>query len=371
MANALEQYAQQLRHRVQAGPVGKFFSWWFCELKLAMPVAWQARLEHAMRRVVLRLEGDTLAVGIDENRRWTNLETFPLAQDAKLQLQQIDDLLDQHDLLEAPRYLLLDRQAVLSKDLRLPTAAESNLGQALGFEMDRQTPFRASSVYFDWRVLDRSTPGQLLVRIFVTPRQQVDAAVEKLSARGISLGGIDVMDEGRSQGLNLLPADQRTRAVNRKARLNLALGVLCVVLVAAVMAQSLSLRVHQIDELQQAIAGVQGEARKVMAIRKQIDDASEAAGFLATRRSGSPLAIEVLADVTRLLPDDTFLDRLVIEPDSVQMQGKSRNAQQLIEKVNESSMLSAAAFRGSTRLDARSGLEIFEINAAVESVEGR
>jgi general secretion pathway protein L len=370
MANALEQYAQQLRLRVQTGPVGKFFNWWFHELKLAMPVSWQERLQHAMRRVLLRLEGDSLAVGVDENRRWAGLEAFPLAQDATLQLQQIDDLLERNDLREAPRYLLLDRQAVLSKDLRLPAAAESNLAQALTFEMDRQTPFNASSVYFDWRILDRSMPGQLLVRIFVTPCRQVDAAVEKLAERGITLSGVDVIGEGRAQGLNLLPADRRVRSVNRKARLNLALALLCAVFVAAVMAQSLSLRAHQVGELQEAIAAVQGEARKVMAIRRQIDDSSEAAGFLATRRSGSPMAIEVLADVTRLLPDDTYLDRLVIGPDSVQIQGKSRNAQQLIEKVNESGLLSAASFRGSTRLDARTGLEIFEINAAVESVEG-
>jgi general secretion pathway protein L len=69
--------------------------------------------------------------------------------------------------------------------------------------------------------------------------------------------------------------------------------------------------------------------------------------------------------VTRTLPDDTFLDRLVIGAAAVQMQGKSRNAQQLIERVNESPLLDAAAFRGSTRLDARSGLEIFEVNATV------
>ena len=47
------------------------------------------------------------------------------------------------------------------------------------------------------------------------------------------------------------------------------------------------------------------------------------------------------------------------------MQGKSQNAQQLIERVNESELLDAAAFRGSTRLDARSGLEIFEVNAQI------
>ena len=116
-------------------------------------------------------------------------------------------------------------------------------------------------------------------------------------------------------------------------------------------------------------ADVQGEARKVLGIRKQIEETSAAAGFLATRRAQTPLAIELLADVTRILPDDTYLDRLVIGQNSVQLQGKSKNAQQLIERVNESGLLSAAAFRGSTRLDVRTGLEIFEINAAVVTRE--
>ena len=116
-----------------------------------------------------------------------------------------------------------------------------------------------------------------------------------------------------------------------------------------------------------AIANVRGEANQVARIRSQIEGASEAAGFLATRRAGSPLAVELLADVTRILPDDTYLDRLVINKASVQMQGKSQNAQRLIELVNESIYLEAASFRGSTRLDARTGLEIFEINAQISA----
>ena len=40
-------------------------------------------------------------------------------------------------------------------------------------------------------------------------------------------------------------------------------------------------------------------------------------------------------------------------------------SKQLIEKVNASPLMDAASFRGSTRLDARTNLEIFEINASV------
>jgi general secretion pathway protein L len=371
MANALEQNIQQLRSRVQSGPAGQFIRWWFSELKQAMPAAWQAKLQHARRRVTLELRTGSVTVGVEENGRVSGLEEFALSQDAKLQQQQIDDLLQGNDLREAPQFLLLEQSVVLCKELKLPLAAEPNLAQVLSFEMDRQTPFKASAVYFDWKVLERvGATSQLRLQLFVVPRGEVDSTVDVLADRGLALAGVDVVDEGRSQGLNLLPPERRVRSANPKGRLNLALGLAAVALLAAVMAQSLYLRAHQVAELEQAIAAVQGEARKVMNVRKQIEDTGEAAGFLATRRAASPLAIELLADVTRLLPDDTYLDRLVIGQDSVQMQGKSQNAQQLIERVNTSELLDEAAFRGSTRLDARSGLEIFELNAVVAGGEG-
>jgi general secretion pathway protein L len=162
-----------------------------------------------------------------------------------------------------------------------------------------------------------------------------------------------------------LPADRRARRRNPRTRLNFALAALSLVLLALVMAQSLYLRAHQVEKLEDAIAAVQGQAREVMQIKKQIEETSEAAGFLARSRSAVPLAIAVLADVTRIMPDDTYLDRMVITNSNVQMQGKSKNAQKLIELVNASPLLDGAAFRGSTRLDARSGLEIFEVNAEV------
>lgn len=365
MANALEQKARETWSRVQAGPAGKFSSWWLAELKLAMPAPWQEKLQHAMRRVTMELQGSELHIGVDENRRLKSLDDLPLSSDAPLQRQEVGDLLEQNDLAEAPVFMLLHMTSVLSREVTLPLAAEANLPQVLAFEMDRQTPFKASAVYYDWKILERGT--QLRLMLYVVPRTEVDAAVKTLVERGFPLSGVDIRDGESTLGLNLLPSEQRVRVVNRKARLNLALGVALVMLLALVMAESLYLREHQVSELEEAIASVQGEARQVAAIRKRIEDASEAAGFLATRRAESPLAIELLADITRILPDDTYLDRLVIGKNSVQIQGKSQNAQRLIELVNESGLLYAASFRGSTRLDARSGLEIFEINAEVVS----
>lgn len=366
MANALEQNLRQWGRRLRTGPVGSFFRWWVAELGDALPEPWQEKLRQALRRVVLIPGENSLAVGVDENRRLRLLDTLSGTPDQSVQRQQVDDLLERHDLHEAPRFLLLDSAAALSRQFSLPLAAEANLQQVIGFEMDRQTPFRAADVYHDHVVRERNAAaGQLRAEVWLVPRTEADRAVRALGQGGFALSGIDVRDGERTLGLNLLPAEQRARAVNRRSRLNLALAGAAVLLLALVMWQSLALRAHQVGELEAAIEEVQGEARKVSVIRRQIEDASEAAGFLAMRRGATPLAVEVLADVTRILPDDTHLDRLVINATDVQMQGKSRNAQQLIELVNASELFEAAAFRGSTRLDARSGLEIFEVNATI------
>ncbi|MEE4216669.1 MAG: PilN domain-containing protein [Xanthomonadales bacterium] len=371
MANALEQKLKQLWSRVRTGPVGNFFSWWLEELRLALPEPWQEKFQHATRRLVVAIDGESLVLAVDENQRSENIVTLPLSQDVSVQQQQVDDLRVENDLVEAPTYLVLDVSSVLAREVTLPLAAEANLRQVLTFEMDRQTPFKASAVYFDWKILHRdSAGGQLRLVLYVVPRAEVDDAAERLSRRGFELTGADVNQNGRTLGVNLLPEEKRHTQVNSKARLNYALGAASLVLLVMVMTFSLYLRGHQVHELEEAIAEVRGEAMQVDRIRKQIEGASEAAGFLATRRASSPLAVELLADITRILPDDTFLERLVIGRTSVQMQGKSRNAQQLIEKVNESAYLDAAAFRGSTRLDARTGLEIFEINAQVTGAGG-
>ena len=134
-------------------------------------------------------------------------------------------------------------------------------------------------------------------------------------------------------------------------------------LLALVMAQSVWLRQHQIGEINDAIEAVRSEALAVQQIRRQIDDASEAAGFLQDRKIHNQYKSEVLAELTRILPQDTYLDRLSMHAETTQMQGKSDNAQDLIELVNASPFFENASFRGPTRLDSRSRKEIFDLNA--------
>jgi general secretion pathway protein L len=267
-------------------------------------------------------------------------------------------------LTEVNRDLLLSEVVVLRTQVVMPLAAEANLRQALAYEMDRYTPYQSEEVFYNWRNLhrDRDT-GQLHFELCVTPKEAVEAPIELLKRLGLSATGVDVSTPEGPLGINLLPAPLRYHIVKQQVRVNWVIASIAVVLMAFVMAQSLWLREHQLQAIGEAIDNVRAEAMAVQQIRKQIDDASVAASFLQNRKIDNGYKLEVLAELTRILPADTFLDRLSMHAETTQTQGKSDNAQSLIELINASTYFENASFRGPTRLDNRSRKEIFDLSA--------
>jgi general secretion pathway protein L len=351
MAITINNKVQFWLARLRTGPAGEFFGWWTDELKQLLPDAWQNRLRLATRRLSMQFSESGLQLGVADDHEITPLQTLSLEQDILLAQKQLKAVLEPDELHELPRFLVLDSKKVLHKELKFPAATEANLQQVLSFEMDRQDT------------------GEINLELLVAPRRMVDPFLEKLAARGLTPAGVDVEQAGRIAGVNLLPAERRQNPLPPRARLNLGLAAAVIVLLVAVMVQSLGARAERVFQLEEAIAEVQDEARRVQRLKEQVADTSEAASFLTRKRSQSPLAIEILAEVTKILPDGTYLDRLVVGEQSVVMQGKSGNAQQLIELVNRSDMFEAAAFQGSTRLDSASGLEIFEVTSQLRSGE--
>ena len=364
MAISINNTIQNARLRFVNGPAGQFFHWWGEELGNALPAQLRARVQYARRRLLIQLDNNEIALSIDGTGTVQSLDSFATGMDLQLQQQRIRELLQEHELTEVGRDLLLSESDVLRTEVTMPLATEANLRQALAYEMDRHTPFQAEDIFFAWRVLSRDREaGQIHFELFVTRRVPVEAMLEQLRKLGLAPGGIDVYIDNELLGINLLPNALRHRVVNKQARMNWVFAGIALVLMAFVMVQSLGLRQHQVEAINEAIDGVRAEAMAVQQIRKQIDDASDAAGFLQGRKIDNGYKIERLAELTRILPQDTFLDRLSLHAETTQMQGKSDNAQSLIELINSSPYFDDASFRGPTRRDNRSGKEIFDLSA--------
>jgi len=364
MAIAISSTIQNIRYRFVNGQAGQFFRWWGGELRNIMPARLRERMQYAQRRLLMQVDNGEIALSIESVEAIQSLDTLSGDQDVQLQQQRCREMLIQHELAEVSRDLLLSEADVLKTEVVMPLAAEANLGQALVYEMDRHTPYEADKVFYSWRILSRDREaGQLRFELYVTPREPLEAHIEQLKRLGLAPTGVDVMINDQPLGINLLPQALRFHMVNQMGRVNWIIAAVTAFLLVFVMAQSLWLREHQIQTIGEAMDSVRAEAMAVQQIRKQIDDASEAAGFLQGRKVENGYKVEVLAELTRVLPSDTFLDRLTLNMNNIQMQGKSSSAQSLIELTNDSPFFENASFRGPTRLDTRSRKEIFDLSA--------
>src|SRR5262249_14801609 len=175
--------------------------------------------------------------------------------------------------------------------------------------MDRQTPFKADQVYFDYRVAAREPNARnLSITLIVVPRAPLDADLAKLSAGALRLDGVDCWRDGAGSGplaLNLLPAGRRPRRSNPRLRLNLGLAAAAVVLLVTVMLLSLANREAALAAMTTQVDKAQNAAKQVSALKKTLQDSISAANFLNRRKQETPLMVSLLADLSQRLPDDT------------------------------------------------------------------
>jgi general secretion pathway protein L len=358
----LQRLFGRLRTAYTRSPLPGFMRWWSGELRACLPSRWQSFFNRSGRWLAVRVDAESIVL-----ERASGEEIGRVARSQPLQEQRSEMIrMIQGVAEETPRQvLLLPAEAVLTRRLRFPLAAQDNLRQVLGFEMDRQTPFKADQVHFDWRELDRDPQGrQIEIELVLVPRQVSDPLLAAASEVGCAIDGMDsAASDGRARGFNLLPPERRVRRANMRLRLNLALAAVALVLLVVVMQQSLANRQEALDAMRTEVEALRDEARRVADLRGGLDEAAAGANFLATKRASQPLIVAMLDETTRRLPDDTWLEQLRLNDGKLWLRGLSRAPAQLIGILDASPRLSNPSFDGAIQPDARYGQERFQIQA--------
>lgn len=372
----IEEYANKMRSRVRARyhatPMPEFMAWWGRELGGLIP----ERLRHRMMPPKPQLWVVPADTGGGDLRIWRVgdaprvVDVFGAGEDLELLRGRWRDILAEFEDGKPEIRLCLNEGQVLGLPLELPAAVESNLAQALRFQIDQISPFTADQVYYDHAVAAHDTErARIHVALRLVPRETLDPLLARLQAIGITTHAVDTLAEGeevRPEGFNLLPAERRAHYVHARARFNALLAVGLVVVIGLVMAQSLILRERSLAGLNEEADRLRSEAREVMELQQRLEESLLAANFLAERRDQQPPSIRLLAELTRLLPDDIWLQRFQVQGEELTVQGLTDGSQRVIGLLNESELLEDAEFRGQTTMDPRTGRERFTTTARVE-----
>src|SRR5581483_356993 len=156
ITDALNIQLARLRTRFSRTPLPRFFAWWGRELVACLPARWQALLAERSDALLLENQARELVLWRQSGERCRELGRIALDDTADGQRAAYLRLRAELEDPNLPQYYCIRPERTLRRSISLPAAAEDNLRQVLSFEMDRQTPFKADQVYFDYRLGARS-----------------------------------------------------------------------------------------------------------------------------------------------------------------------------------------------------------------------
>jgi general secretion pathway protein L len=341
---------------------GGLFAWWRTALAAWLPARWQALFGWARDRLLLVGEGDGFQLRLERAGELLDLGHLPLpAPDAP------GDFLAPvlgPQIVDLPRWLVLPANSGLRRRMLMPAAAVDRLRDVLRFEIERQTPFEPANVVFDARLLGRRPDGQADVELIVVPKASFEAALAAIGPLAVTLAGVDIAGPGGAPvGINLLPQERRVRLADPWRGWNWALAAVAVLAFAVGLWQLLDNRRAAADVLEQQVASRADAARRVTMQRQQLTDAVQGAAFLDRARSGRPTNVEIIDELSRRLPDNTYLEKLAIEDDHVLLIGLSSEASALVPRLEGSPLWKSPALTGALQPDPRTRRDRFTLTA--------
>ena len=344
--------------------------WWRSELLRLMPERF-AMMGGAGGLPLLFLEGDEIAA-LDPHG------TAPASQ-KRADLAGLDEprrraaaraLLESVGETRGRARAALRHDEALVRRVTLPAATEENLAQVLGFEMDRLSPFKAEEIYFDQRIVSRdSAAGQIVVELAMARRETVDARVRELRELGVSVQGVGLRDDARrSEAFDLLPSEQRgERETSRERLVRNSLLAAVLLLVLAALCYPVFVKREAVKALLPVVEKARVDAQATNAVVTELERQAADYNFILARRHGWFPAAAYLEEISRLLPDTTWLQQMDIKTSGqtkeVVITGESASSSKLIELLETSKMLQNAAARGPTTRGSTPGTERFMIGA--------
>ena len=261
----------------------------------------------------------------------------------------------------------LPAEEVLRRRFELPAARRSTLARAVPFELERLSPIEPDRLYYDFSILPYpKTKKQAELEIRIVKRGSVDEAIELAREAGLRVGVIRFAGDAREADWRSFPVDRTAWLKLKWRQWNiLALAAAAVFLALAVVFAAYIRGAAAADELSSELDAASARAAVVHRLAHQISDVQAQIEFpLAAKRA--PFLLRILEEVTRILPDGTWLTEFELDGGKVHIQGFSKSASDVVGDIDRSPLFANAQFMASLQ-SAQNGNERFDLSFDVKN----
>ncbi len=354
---ATRQYFSAIRSLSPYLNPAEFLRWWRNGLLLWLPLPLRQRLDAPPPRLLLEVVSSEVVICTQDAGDRQELARYPRAL-LGASLPDLPKVQDREVVLQ------LGADEALAQVITLPQAAVKNLRQVIGFELDRLTPFPPQQIYYDAGLLaQQPATRSISVQFVMVLRSVLDPMLDELRSSGLIPDRVTV--RGDRADCNLLPPDLRPRRISLSRRLRWLLTILVLVSAATLAALPLWQQRSLVLALIPQVNMAQQRAQKVARLRRELATAVELAHFLPDKRREEPKLINVIEELTQVIPDNTWVEQFAVRGNRIELHGRSKEASALLPLIEKSPLFEGATFQSPITRDPRSGEDRFYLTAQI------
>lgn len=244
---------------------------------------------------------------------------------------------------------------MLRREVLLPLAAERDIAQVLGYEMDRLTPFTKDEIYWGYSGLRREPPRWLRLDLMMALRAPLEQLLAGLAALQLQPAYL----ESGAGRIALSPVKARPGRA-----LNAALYALSAVLLGACVAIPVIRQQHALGAAQARLAALGPAAHEAVSLRQRLSIAASGQEAIASAEQHGD-TLQILAVLTGALPDNTYLTDFALKSGELTIDGESGDAARLIAVLSAAPGFLDPRFVAPVTRAADGQADLFSIRATV------
>lgn len=267
--------------------------------------------------------------------------------------------------------ILLPDELALSKPLRIPLAAESDLVAVLALEVNANSPFSADDTGYGWLIVGRDEAYLHLSLAIVSMSAVMEYVGRQYDLHDSRDREIWVEVNGDMvvvQGFGEYQRDSRYRNRLRRCGIMLVISAAVVLLIAGVAAGAKRAELLHAETL---VANTQREAAEASSMRISLAQGNEIIGAANKIVDLYPNPHYEIARLTQLLGDDTHIVQFAMSGREIRLRGRAMDAASVMQKLtNVPAYIEVTAPQAIVKVGS-SGLEQFSLNINLgEGVSG-
>jgi general secretion pathway protein L len=276
--------------------------------------------------------------------------------------------------------LVVPREWTIAKTADFPLTVKENLPDVVSYELDRLTPLSPERAFYDFRIVAEDE-NRLRIALAAMKAETLQPYLETLKGKGIDVRNVvpgpdpRIGDGTVFQGARETPAGEMNllcKGMHKSRKNPIALTMVLLSLLGALglfwLASPLWIAEKRIEIIDQEIAARRDEVKRIEALRKDLEGVEKEIAVIESFKTARPVVLDLLKEMTRVLPMNTWLSRIRFTESTVEIEGYAASATEILPKLESSGNFKKVEFASPTARDVRLNADRFSIKMEIEGL---